>query len=257
MNPKHLSSKVKSMGKGYALLLVLLLAAVPVWAGDEDVKEETLKHERIKNEEAAPEPEVEEAAPEPSVTVQEPIPAPEPVPQPPAQKPVPPRVAAPPRPNIGPDDNLDFREILSNIQSEELPMGVRQLALGTRGYRPNLVAFGVGDRTPGIGLMAEYNWNRIGVGVAYSYRSLKGDDAYAHSQSFVNAYGYYHWLPFWITPYFLIGVEKALPSEQSIGGLAGVGVETQIYRGWTALLGYTYHSAVHRGFMGGSFGWAF
>ena len=246
------------MQKGLYLLLLataLMLLTKLSFAGDEDKRAETPELERIVIETPEippppPEPEPDVSIGEETLLEQEPEIVPE-VPKV-QSKPTPPRIQ-----NIDADNNMNYSEILSSIELESLPAEVRAPALGRRGYRPNLVAVGTGDRIPGYGFFMEYCWNRIGAGVSYSYRPLEPEDTRAKSQSFLNIYSYYQWLPFSITPYFLVGIEKAMPSEQSIGGMAGVGMEAQIYRGWTMLLGYTYHSAVHKGFMGGSFGWAF
>lgn len=156
-----------------------------------------------------------------------------------------------------PDENLDYSELMGMAEPLELKRGVLPPALGTRGYRPNLVAASYGDRTPGYGVLVEYSWNRLSAGLFYSYRNLKDYDRFNLSQSFVGLYGLYRWLPFQISPYLLMGLEIGDKTPVGFGGMAGLGIEARIYNGWTALLGYTYHSTARKGFFGGAFGWSF
>jgi len=156
-----------------------------------------------------------------------------------------------------PDANLDYSELLSFVQPMEGGRGVLPPAQGTRGYRPNLVAASVGDRTPGYGAILEYSFNRLGIGSYFSYRNLRDSDTSALSQGFLGLYGTYRWLPFDFSPYLLAGIEFGSETPEQFGGALGFGMEARIYSGWTILLGYTYHSTARKAFMGGAFGWSF
>lgn len=155
------------------------------------------------------------------------------------------------------DMNVDYSEVMGRVDPLSLPKGVLPPALGFRGYRPNMLALGISDRTPGVGGIVEYSFNRIGVGVYLSARKVPDVNTGSKTQSFFGAYGLYRWLPFDTSPYILMGLESAQQTEEDTGGIAGAGVETRVYDGWTVLLGYTYHSTVHKGFFGGSLGWSF
>ena len=158
----------------------------------------------------------------------------------------------------GPDKNMNYNDIFRKLELDVFPQQIEPLALGSRGYRPNLIAATYGDRTPGGGFLLEYSWNRISAGFSLSYRPNTEDDFLAYQkQYFYNFYGIYHWLPFASTPYFLVGYERATHTLNSQGGIVGIGIESIIYRGLTLLLGYTYHQTVKLGFMGGGVGWAF
>ena len=255
------------MGNGLRSCFLLLLASTFLFlptmarAGDEDVREEKAKVERPKEEPKETLPEVDATeSPDPAAlkepeTVSAAVAEEKAVPAAPvvAKKPLP---KTRPKPQE-PDDNINYMPILSSIDPESLPELVRPEALGTRGYRPHMIALAIGDRTPGYGALLEYSFNRIGVGAAFSYRELPAGNPIAKSQTFGNLYATYQCLPFWMTPYFLLGVELASKALSSTGAMAGVGIEAQIYHGWTASLGYTYHSTLRDGFLGGSFGWAF
>jgi hypothetical protein len=222
-------------------------------AGDEDQKEE-------KKPSPAPEPEAppapnEPEAPDLSLGEQ---PGPQFEEEPKAAAPAAPRKARRKRgAPYEPDKNIDYSEILGRVEVEPLSKGVLPPALGFRGYRPSMMALGFGDRTPGIGAMVEYSWNRVGAGAYYSYLNLPDDDLRSEGQGFGGLYALYRWLPFNISPYFLLGVEFASQTPDAFGGTAGIGVEARIFYGWTALFGYTYHSTAKRGFLGGAFGWSF
>lgn len=234
-------------------LLGCAASSTVAWAGDEDRREE---------EPAAPPP-----TPEP-----EPAPAPEPElpdfslgeePSPEFQAPseTRPRRASRPkrtREKWNPDKNIDYGEILGRVEPGALVRGVLAPAQGFRGYRPNMIAVGYGDRTPGWGAMLEYSWNRVAMGAFYSYRDFdEARPGEVQSQSFGGLYGLYRWLPFDVSPHFLLGLEVGSQTRESFGGMAGIGVEAALFQGWTALLGYTYHTTVGRGFFGGAFGWSF
>lgn len=240
-----------------ALSLAILGCAASgpyAWAGDEDRQEE-------------------EAPPPPPAVEPEPTPPPEPEvpdfslgeePSPeftsPAETPAPRSTPQPKRVRAqwNPDKNLDYSEILGRVEPEALVRGVLPPAPGFRGYRPNMFAVGYGDRTPGVGLLMEYSWNRVAMGAFYSYRDIDNDrPGQVKAQSFGGVYGLYRWLPFDVSPHFLLGLELGSQTRETFGGMAGIGVEAAIYQGWTALLGYTYHSTVGRGFLGGAFGWSF
>lgn len=156
-----------------------------------------------------------------------------------------------------PDKNLDYSELLSLAEPIASSRGVLPPALGTRGYRPNLVAVSAGDRTPGYGAFVEYSWNRLGIGAFFAYRPLKDVDRYNIYQTIGGAYGIYRWLPWDFSPYLLAGLELGSKTPDFFGGLVGIGMEGRIYSGWTALLGYSFHSTVRKGFWGGAIGWSF
>jgi hypothetical protein len=241
----------------FLLALTLLVGGVsraPVArAGDEDVKQEKKVVEPVE-----PEPTPAPAAPDaPDLSVgEEPSPvftdAPSDLPAP----------APAPAKSVtykpwDPDLNLDYSELMGRVEEAEEGRGVLPPALGFRGYMPNMIAVGAGDRTPGYGALLEYSRNRLGFGGYYSYRPLQGEDLISYSQSFLGVYGMYRWLPFDISPLFLLGLEVSSKANNTFGGIAGFGLDARIYSGWTAYLGYTYHSTVQRGFFGGGFGWSF
>lgn len=247
------------MSKRWPLFLALafLLGPVASQGGDEDAR---------KNSPAAPAPapepmplpeEVEmpdaSLGQEPELEAESPLFEDESAPKPPARA----KSRAKPRAPFDPDRNVDYSELLGMVAVGEPGRGVLPPAPGFRGYRPNMVALGVGDRTPGYGGIVEYSWNRLALGAFFSYRRLHDLDLYSESQGFGGAYGLYRWLPWGMSPYFLLGLELGSGTPETFGGLAGAGVEARIYSGWTILLGYTYHSTVRKGFMGGAFGWSF
>jgi hypothetical protein len=157
-----------------------------------------------------------------------------------------------------PDKNIDYSRLLDSVETLDPGRGVLAPALGFRGYRPSMIAVGYGDRTPGYGGMVEYSWNRIGAGVAWSYHSGNVQtDPNAVNSSLLGLYGLYRWLPFDMSPYFLLGIEGGWQTDEFFGGQLGGGVEWRIYSGWTLLLGWTFHSTMHNGYMGGAIGWSF
>jgi hypothetical protein len=245
--------------KVFLLTLLAFLAAAPSRAGDEDVKAEKAKKAAQQAEpEAMPLPPETEAPP--PALMEEEVKAPiftetEEVAAPMAPSATPQRRAV--RELKDPDKNLDYSELLALAQPMELSRGILPPALGTRGYRPNLVAVSVGDRTPGYGALVEYSFNRIGVGTYFSYRNLTDYDTQSVSQTFFGLYGLYRWLPFDFSPYILMGVELGSQTRETLGGLAGLGMEARIYSGWTLLVGWTFHSTARKGFFGGGFGWSF
>ncbi len=239
------------------LLLAALCLAAPARAGDEDVKQE----EKQAAEQKAPEDTAipkEAEAPDLSMdNGEEPAP---PTPTPVVQESAPAATPAPRKRQAKAkdlDENVDYSRLLNRVNPTDPSRGVLPPAQGFRGYRSNMVAVGAGDRTPGFGAIVEYNWNRIGLGGFASYLNTSGQDAKAAAFGFAGAYGLYRWLPFDISPYFLMGVELGSQTDETLGGLTGGGVEARIYSGWTALLGWTFHSTAHRGFWGGAFGWSF
>ncbi len=229
---------------------LLMTAASGAWAGDEDKKAPEEKKQPVEQL-PAPEPE-EPEAPDMTLGEEPEVQAPE-FPTPGKSK----AKGKKPKKKKSPDENIDYSEILGMAEFLELKRGVLPPALGTRGYRPNLIALGYGDRTPGFGAMVEYSWNRLSAGIFYSYRNLKDYDRFNRSQSFTGLYGLYRWLPFALSPYLLLGLELGNKTPVAFGGMAGLGIEARIYNGWTALLGYTYHSTARKGFFGGAFGWSF
>jgi hypothetical protein len=237
---------------GWPLLVLCFLLSFVAWAGDEDKKQESIA-KPAPPPEAAPLPQEAEAPPFELPQEQEEIPefSESVAPQPPRKK-----VEAVRRKKDR-DLNIAYSELLNLVEPAEGLQGVLPPALGTRGYRPSLIALGVGDRTPGLGVMLEYSWNRIGMGAFYSYRNLRDDDVRRYSQSFGGLFATYRWLPWMIAPYFLLGLEVGSKTDETFGGMAGVGIETRIYYGWTILFGYTYHSVVQKGFLGGAIGWMF
>lgn len=240
------------MGK-WILLLLLALGAPAAHAGDEDVKQEKAA---VVPAEPEPTPLPEEPeAPGMSLGEEPEVVSPEfNVPE--EAAPLPKRQAGKRKP-YDPDANMDYSELLSLAEPVDESRGVLPPALGARGYRPNLIAGSVGDRTPGYGGFLEYSWNRLGAGLFYSYRNLKDADRYSYTQSILGMYGLYRWLPFDFSPYLLVGLEAGKATAEDFGALAGLGLEVRVYSGWTILLGYTYHSTVHKGFLGGAFGWSF
>jgi len=155
------------------------------------------------------------------------------------------------------DENLDYTELLHRVDVADPRHGVLPPALGFRGYRPNMVAVGIGDRTPGAGVMVEYSWNRIGAGVLFAYRKAGREDRHAKAEGLAGLYGLYRWLPFDFSPYFLIGLEGGSFTRDFLGGMLGGGLEARVYSGLTLLVGWTFHSTTNRGGMGGAMGWSF
>lgn len=242
----------------YSLLFLGCIASfscvAPLWAvaGDEDVKEEVKKPPPEIPVEAEPQMPEEPEVPDLSL-------GDEPEVQPEYKEPVTQVFAKSKKGGVpwDPDQNVDYSEMLNRAEPQPHVRGVLPPALGFRGYRPNMIALGYMDRTPGYGVMLEYSWNRIAAGVYYSYRKLPSTDLNSYTQSFGGYYMLYRWLPFDFSPYFLLGLELASQAPEGFGGLAGVGMEAKVYRGITALFGYTYHSTVRRGFLGGALGWSF
>lgn len=224
----------------------------PVYAGDEDVKVEKPKAAPAEPDQA-PVP-VESEAPDLSMGEEPAAPdfkGPE---ETPAAAPEPKRVEAKP---WDPDHNVDYSELISRVEPSEAERGILPPALGFRGYRPNMIVLSYNDRTPGFGALVEYSFNRIGMGAYYSYRPNTDENSLVESETFFGAYGSYRWLPYDISPLILLGLEVGSQTSESFGGIAGFGLDWRIFSGWTALLGYTYHSTVHRGFLGGGVGWSF
>jgi len=155
------------------------------------------------------------------------------------------------------DRNIDYSELIGTVDPLEAGRGVLPPAQGFRGYRPNMVAVGAGERMPGYGALVEYSWNRLGAGVFYSYRNVSEADVIADSQSYLGLYGIYRWLPWDFSPYILGGLEGAMGTQEPFGGLVGFGLDARVYSGFTLLLGYTYHSTARKGFFGGGIGWSF
>ncbi len=240
------------------LVLSLLLGSFtlslqPAFAGGEEAKaQKARKEERVPEDTALP---TEPETIDPSLSE---APEPSPVYVSPEAQPAP---AAPQRRRVyqekDPDENIDYTRLIDLVEAADAPRGVLPPALGFRGYRHNMVAFGGGDRVPGLGGMVEYSWNRIGLGVFASYRNTKGEDRAVAAYGIAGLYGLYRWLPFDVSPYFLLGLEVGSETDEPFGGLTGLGVEARIYSGWTVLVGWTHHSTVRRGFFGGALGWSF
>lgn len=239
-----------------SLVILCLLGGSVALAGDEDAKAKEAARQKQAEAEATPVP-ADLEAPAPVLETNETV-APTFVET--EEKPVegvPGVKKRAVRERKSPDANLDYSELLSFLQPTEISKAVLPPAQGTRGYRPNLVAASVGDRTPGYGAIIEYSFNRIGIGTYFSYRNLKDSDLKALSQGFLGFYGTYRWLPFDFSPYILAGLEFGSETVEGFGGALGFGMEARIYSGWTILLGYTYHSTARKSFMGGAFGWSF
>lgn len=234
----------------FFLCLSFALASPGARAGDEDVKEEK-KAVEAKTPEDTALPQEEE---EPELSVSKEPEKPIPVPEEAAPAPKKQRKMAKQR---GPDDNIDYSGLLGRVNAFDPPRGVLPPALGFRGYRPNMIALGVGDRTPGYGAMLEYSWNRVGAGIYGSYLNHKGGDRLAASSAFAGLYVLYRWLPFDISPYILVGGELGSETDEVLGGTTGLGMEARLVDGITLLLGWTYHSTVRRGYFGGALGWSF
>lgn len=235
------------------ICLALMAPSLPGFAGDEDVKKEK-PVAAPREPEPTPMP-AEPQAPDMSLGEEEPA-----LPEFDAPIGGSPQVA-PAKKKRGtrksPDMNLDYTELLDMVESVEVGRGVLPPALGSRGYRPNMIAAGYGDRTPGYGAMVEYSWNRLGIGLYYSYLNNKDEDLFSFVQTFGGIYMLYRWLPFKFSPYILGGLEMGSKTAESVGGTVGLGIEAQVYYGWTLLLGYTFHSTARKGFLGGGIGWAF
>ena len=242
------------MGKWFLILLLIGASAPSSFAGDEDVKKAETKKEMAEPVPAPLPPEPE--APPPALGEEETV-GPEFKEPPEVEVPAPAAPVKKARVRKDPDLNLDYSELLSFVTPLELGEGVLPPSLGTRGYRPNLLAATYGEKTAGYGLTAEYSFNRLAMGAYYSYRPLTDYDRKAESQSFVGGYLLYRWLPFDFSPYFSGGLEIGTATRESFGGTAGVGMEARIYSGWTLLLGWSYHSTVRKGFFGGGLGWGF
>jgi hypothetical protein len=263
-----------------ALLTALFLASAPARAGDEDLPEPKRQAEEkippdtlLPKEPEAPapmpdaesdkspdfqeikpkEPEIAEAPPE---DTQKPVDTEEAELPPPVKRALPEPPTAPRRP-WDPDRNVDYSRLDDSVEALDASRGVLAPALGFRGYRPNMVALGGGDRVPGFGGMVEYSWNRIGAGILGSYHSEKGQDPNVKGFGIFGLYGLYRWLPFDVSPYILIGLEAGGQTNETMGGMLGLGVEARIYSGWTVLVGWTYHSVMEQGYFGGALGWSF
>jgi hypothetical protein len=230
------------------LVLGVLLFLPAAHAGDEDVREEKKKAEQAIPGDTALPKDVE--APEMS-TGDNPEAAPD------FEEP-----QGPPLPKKearveDPDANIDYSRLLEGVETSELKRGVLPPAMGFRGYRPSMIAAGVGDRVPGVGGMVEFSWDRIAAGVLGSYHYNFGQNPYVTGYAIGGLYGLYRWLPFDVSPYFLLGIEAGYNTLDPIGGMLGAGIETRIYSGWTFLFGWTFHSTMHNGFLGGAIGWSF
>jgi hypothetical protein len=234
-----------------ALVLAAHVFSPAARAGDEDVGEAKKKAEQKTPEDTALPKDVE--APEMSVGDNQ-----EPSPDFVEQKPTAEETAPKRRlPDQDPDANIDYSRLLDSVETAEASRGVLPPAPGFRGYRPSMIAVGAGDRVPGYGAMIEFSWNRIGAGITGSYHYNNGQDPTVVGYGIAGLYGLYRWLPFDISPYFLMGVEAGFYTADPVGGMLGGGVEARIYSGWTALLGWTFHSTTHNGFLGGAIGWSF
>lgn len=162
------------------------------------------------------------------------------------------------------DENIDYSKLLQKIELEELPKGYRHHYLGSEGYRPSTIALSVGGRTPGVGAMLDYSWNRLGFGLSASYRSVVGfrqevndSSVRGQGQQFYNTYLFYNIISYPVSPYAIVGLEYAIGTEQSFQVIAGLGVEARIYYGLTLFLEYVRHETDKNSFPGFALGWAF
>lgn len=162
------------------------------------------------------------------------------------------------------DENIEYNRVLRRLEMQELPKGYRHHALGTEGYRPNTIAIGTGGRIPGIGVLFDYSWNRVGVGVSFSYRPehsfsrIKNDpDVAKYGQTFGNVWIHYNWIPFPVSPYVLVGVEVADKTQSRFNAIGGIGIEARFWRAATLFVEYVRHETAKEGFPGAALGWAF
>jgi hypothetical protein len=223
---------------------------LPAFAGDEDAKKAKKAAEQKTPEDTALPKDAE--APDMSIGGQEEPKAPDFE----AAKPAAPKKARRSK-AFDPDENVDYSKVIDLVEAADPSQGVLAPALGFRGYMPNMVAAGYGDRTPGYGVMAEYSWNRIGMGIFASRLTNHDEDRLAAALGFGGVYGLYRWLPFDFSPHILLGLEMGSNTLDTFGGLTGLGMEARIYQGITLLLGWTYHSVSHKGYFGGALGWSF
>lgn len=162
----------------------------------------------------------------------------------------------------GNDENIDYRRVLRKVDLHEQPKGYRHHALGPEGYRPNTIALGVGGRMPGVGLMFDYSWNRVGAGVSISHRPNVGFSELKNAipsegQTFGNIWLHYNLIPFNVSPYILAGLETAYNTKSSVNAIAGIGVEARFWTYVTLFVEYIRHETTEEGFPGLALGIAF
>jgi hypothetical protein len=162
------------------------------------------------------------------------------------------------------DENIDYGKLIRNIELNEQPKGYRHHALGSEGYRPNTLAVGGGGRIPGVGAIFDYSWNRVGAGVSASYRPNSGFSTELNDptvrgtgQTFANIWVHYNWIPFKVSPYFLVGLEYATNAPSSMNVMGGLGIEARFWTYVTLFVEYVRHETTKEGYPGGAIGIAF
>ena len=162
------------------------------------------------------------------------------------------------------DENIDYGKLIRNIELNEQPKGYRHHALGTEGYRPNTIALGAGGRIPGVGALFDYSWNRVGAGISASYRpnesfmvEKNNPELRGTGQTFANIWVHYNWIPFAVSPYFLVGLEYATNTISQLNVIGGIGVEARIWTYVTIFIEYVRHETTKEGFPGAAVGIAF
>ena len=165
-----------------------------------------------------------------------------------------------------PQNRLDYGHFIQEADITELPEAYRPPYKGIQTVRPHKIGIMGGGRTPGIGFLFDYSFDRLGIGVSSSYRSfyglikeLENTDLLGTGQAFWNAYTFYHFIPFNFSPYAIFGLELGEKTRNAISILFGIGMEIRIfsYGGWTVLLEYVYHKTDERAYPGISLGFAF
>ena len=151
---------------------------------------------------------------------------------------------------------MDYAEISHELSKDQEPQKQYYPPhLGAKGYRSSSVLLGIGDKTPGYGILTEYNFNRAGIGASLSWLPVR--QYREKGQYFFNLYGTYYVLPFVATPYILAGIGFGGNTLYTVGPVGGAGLELMLYRGFVLSVGYTYHGTVRRGYPGVSVGVAF
>lgn len=165
-----------------------------------------------------------------------------------------------------PKDRLDHRNLIKEADITELPEAYRAPYKGVQTLRPSKFGIMGGGRTPGIGLLFDYSFDRLGIGASASYRSFYGlikevqnTDLLGSGQAFWNLYTFYHFVPFNFSPYAIFGVELGEKTKHAFNVIFGIGMEIRVftYSGWTVLLEYVYHKTDERSYPGISLSYSF